>query len=87
MSPEGYLKPSKLGEGVSLRPLLLPSLWVDRDRSFHRPPCEHVLPVVAGTELVRDVSCPGLHPTVDRPAGWPVALQTGLEPTPVFDEA
>ena len=65
--------------------------------------------MLAGTELVRDVSglhptvdrlvvardppdwvgalkriqgesCPGLHPTVDRLAGWPKALQTGLEP-------
>ena len=25
-----------------------------------------VLPVLAGTKLVRAMSCPGLHPTVDR---------------------
>ena len=70
-----------------------------------------VLPVLAGTVLVRAMSCPGSHPTVDRHvvacglpdwvgalkrvqgescpglhptvdplAGWPKALQTGLEP-------
>ena len=113
MSPEGYLKPSKLGG--SLRPHLLLYGLIATDTFTD---CEDVLPVLAGTELVRDVSCPGLHPTVDilvvargppdwvgalervqgescpglhptvdRLAGWPKALQTGLEPTPVFDEA
>ena len=55
-----------------------------------------VLPVLAGTVLVRAVSCPGLHPTVDVPglhptvdplAGWPkasdehVLKQTALTPS------
>ena len=35
-----------------------------------------VLPVLAGTVLVRAVSCPGSHPTVDRPRCglWPSRL-------------
>ena len=53
-----------------------------------------VLTVLAGTELVRAMSCPGLHPTVDRfvvardPPDWVGALKRiqgescpGLHPT------
>ena len=37
----GYLNPSTMGEGLT-ETSLLPSLWVDRVRSFHRRFCDRV---------------------------------------------